>query len=377
MPCAIKQLQVRNYHGIIETGIHLPLDARWIFLSGENAFGKTAVLRTLTIGLFGPRDKEMILIDPDSKSEIALEIYNNGKILINHVGTPNVKPFSFNYFAAYGSSRLEIQSDQTKGDIIGKSTKTYSILKTDGVSLSIEREMVLWYLNGDSRYDIVKEILLKLLPHGVDIKVDKEKMEVLYIESEIKKEGGPTFEPIPFQMLAAGNKNIIAMIGDLLIRFYKEYEKDKSKDIHPFDFEGIVIIDELDLHLHPKWLQRLPTLLSGLFPKIQFIAATHSEIALLGAPRDSVFLKVTRTEKQGIQIQRLPIDIKNLLSHHILTSPIFDMEKECIQAANERLADVRTEKSYQEIREMDDVTTKLKAFENSHQDYPVDIFDKE
>jgi len=366
MPCTIKQIQVRNYHGIIETGIHLPVDARWVFLTGENAFGKTAVLRAITIGLFGSRDDDKIL-DPDGKGEFAVEIYHKGESLPNNVGKPDFKPFR--YFAAYGSSRLEIQSDQTKGEITGKSSKTYSMSNTDGVALNIERELVFWFLKKDPRFETVKTILLALLPNCADIKVDEKKNEILYTEKEKDEEGGGSFEPSTFQNLAAGNKSIIALVGDLLIRFYKEYESDGKKDIHPVDFEGIVLIDELDLHLHPKWLRRLPTLLSEQFPKIQFIAATHSEIPILGAPRDSVFLKVTRTVQKGIRIERLPIDIKNFLSHHILTSPIFDLE-ECIQEVNECLSDVRTENSYREIREMDATTQKLKDFENSDRDYP-------
>jgi hypothetical protein len=373
MHCAIKQIQVRNYHGIIETGVHLPVDARWIFLTGENSYGKTAILRALTIGLFGSRDQDTILFDADSKSEIAVEIYQNGKNLINIVGDVNFK--TFGYFASYGSSRLVIQSDRTTGEITGRSTKTYSMFNADGVSLNIERELVLWYLDKDPRYDIVRDILLKLLPHSADIIVDRKNKEVLYTEKENIEDGGSTFDPIPFHKLAAGNKSIIAMIGDLSIRFYKEYEKDGLKDTHPIDFEGIVIIDELDLHLHPKWLRRLPAILSRLFPKIQFIAATHSEIPLLGAPKDSVFLKVTRTQKEGIRIERVDVDFKNLLPHHLLTSPIFGLDEEIIPEANERLSDMKTLDNYYESLETDEMMDKLRKFEESYQDFPDDSDD--
>jgi KaiC/GvpD/RAD55 family RecA-like ATPase len=379
MPCAVKQIQVRNYHGIIDTGIHLPIDARWIFLTGENAFGKTAVLRAITLGLHGPTDQRTILLNLEDEcdSKIGVEIYYKEDNLVNNVGCAEIKPFSFGYFAAYGSSRLEIQSDRTANEITGRSARTYSIFNTDGVALNIERELVFWYLKKDSRYETVKTILLSLLPNGADITVDTKNNEILYTEKEKDEEGGGFFEPVPFQKLAAGNKSIIALVGDMVIRFYKEYESDGKNDIDPLDFEGIVLIDELDLHLHPKWLRRLPKLLSDLFPKIQFIAATHSEIPLLGAPRDSVFLKVTRTRQEGIRIERLPIDIKNFLSHHILTSPIFDLEEECIQEGNENLADVRTENSYREIREIDALTQKLKDFEKSSRDYPGGVSGKD
>ena len=92
MPCAVKQLQVRNYHSIIETGIHLPVDARWVFLTGENDYGKTAILRALTIGLFGIRDQNTILLDPDSKSEIQWKYIPMGKCWSIKLENPTLNP---------------------------------------------------------------------------------------------------------------------------------------------------------------------------------------------------------------------------------------------------------------------------------------------
>lgn len=370
MPCALKRLRVDDFHGIVNTDIRLPVDARWIFLTGENAFGKTAILKALTIGLFGSRDEDRVLIEPGSSNRIAVELKLNGENRINNVGAYDFKPFT--RFAAYGTSRLFIQSDRTLNDMIGKSTKTYSLFNNDGVALNIERELILWYLDNDHRFETAKNILLELMPHGADIVVDRKNKDVLYIEKESGDDGNETFEPIRFDKLSAGNKSIIAIIGDLLIRFYNEYQ---SENTRPSDFEGMVIIDELDVHLHPRWLRQMPGILSRLFPKIQFIVSTHSEISLLGAPKHSVFLKVTRTREKGIQIHRLPIDIKNLLSHHILTSPIFDLEDGCVQAANGNIEDVRTESSYSQVMETDKITADLKTFDSGEQDLPDHVLD--
>ena len=59
--------------------------------------------------------------------------------------------------------------------------------------------------------------------------------------------------------------------------------------LNPFKLEaiaetcGIVLIDELDMHLHPKWQWRVIDALRGTFPKLQFIAATHSPILFASA----------------------------------------------------------------------------------------------
>jgi len=295
-----------------------------------------------------------------------VEIHKNGKTIINDVGTSKFK--SFTYFAAYGPSRLEIQSERGKNEITDKSTKSYSLFNDDGISLNIERELMLWYLDNDPKFETVKKILLQLLPHGADIIVDRKKKEVYYIE----RENGNAFDQSPFNRLAAGNKSIIAMTGDLILRFYKEYE---SVEIDPGNFEGIVIIDELDVHLHPRWLRRFPKILSDLFPKIQFIASTHSEIPILGALKQSALLNVTRTKDEGIQIHRINVDFKNLLPHHLLSSPIFGMDQGIIPEANERLSDLKTGENYYKSLETDEIMKDLHQFEESNRDYPDDLFD--
>ena len=53
--------------------------------------------------------------------------------------------------------------------------------------------------------------------------------------------------------------------------------------------EGIVLIDELDLHLHPKWQRGLARSLTATFPKMQFIVTTHSPMILPGFSADEIF----------------------------------------------------------------------------------------
>lgn len=369
LPCALKQVQVKNYYGIKETGISgIPVDTRWIFLTGDNGYGKTSLLQALSIGLFGSRDGDTILAD--EKNKIAVEFHDHGENRVNNLWHPTFKPFT--NFAAYGSSRLEMQGlrqRQSEEEIQEKSAKTYGLFNPSNILLNIEYDLLIWYLAKDPKFDDVKKTLLKLLPYIEDIKVINR--EVVYIEKEMTG-NGQTYDPLPFKKLASGYRNIIAMVGDMLIRLFKEQPKVKN----PKDLCGIVIIDELDLHLFPRWQRELPTMLSSVFPKVQFIVSTHSVIPFLGAPEKSVFLKVTRNKKQGIQIERIDINIKNLLPNSILTSPIFDLEGEEITQKNkENIADVRTEDDYKKLLENDEIEKRLQEFEDSKEEFSDDLFE--
>jgi len=53
---------------------------------------------------------------------------------------------------------------------------------------------------------------------------------------------------------------------------------------------GIVLVDELDLHLHPKWRREFVRALKRTFPRVQFVATTHSPLVLAGLDEDEVWL---------------------------------------------------------------------------------------
>ena len=143
--------------------------------------------------------------------------------------------------------------------------------------------------------------------------------EVTYIEED---NNGEEYEGLLLHQLASGYRSLIAMIGDMVLKLFRT----QPDILDPKELEGIVIIDELDLHFHPKWQKRLPQILTKHFPKIQFIASTHSPIPFLGAPKGSVFLTVNRSKEEGITVERikhLEEEIHKLTPNLLLDSPIF------------------------------------------------------
>jgi predicted ATP-binding protein involved in virulence len=81
-------------------------------------------------------------------------------------------------------------------------------------------------------------------------------------------------DPTPFNDLSDGQRGLIALISDIARRMCilnPHMGKDVLKNT-----SGVVIIDELDIHLHPAWQRNIVPALKQAFPKIQFIAASHS-----------------------------------------------------------------------------------------------------
>ena len=161
------------------------------------------------------------------------------------------------------------------------------------------------------------------------------------------------------------------MAGDMIIRL----SNTQREVVNPSDLKGIVIIDELDLHWHPKLQKQIPELFSEVFPNIQFIVSTHSPIPLLGAPKNSVILKVSRTKEEGITIQKVDIDLKTLTPNLLLTSGVFDMDDIFSSQLEDDLTEVRTEDTFEKMEENDDVDKYLKEFEKSNEQFPDELFE--
>ena len=98
---------------------------------------------------------------------------------------------------------------------------------------------------------------------------------------------------LPFKYLSDGVRNMLAMVADIAFRcamlnpHFREEAASKTK--------GVVLIDELDLHLHPAWQKRVVSNLKETFPSIQFIVTTHSPL-ILSTVQDRVIVVRTGNE---------------------------------------------------------------------------------
>ena len=81
-------------------------------------------------------------------------------------------------------------------------------------------------------------------------------------------------ERFPFALLSDGQRSMAALAADIALRCVQLNPHLAGQA--PRETEGVVLIDELDLHLHPNWQRVVVRNLTSLFPKLQFVATTHS-----------------------------------------------------------------------------------------------------
>ena len=367
LPISIENIKVTKYKELENIEIPLiPRDKQWVFITGENGAGKSSLLEAIAIGLNGNIDGNTILC----ANEFNIEIKGNHKTsrFKNSISQKNEPNLKVNEIACYGPNRFDISSSPSTS-FINQSSKTYNLFNSDGKLLNIEEEFVQWDLKLSlyfeeklrigaenslkkfkpkysvekvlydkySKYaylfQVVKDVLLgedagggKLnkgfLPDIINFDIDPDRSEgkFKYVRGDSKE------TKLSFSQLSTGNKSLMAMAGDIICRFLPYADPKSQSD--PSDFSGIVLIDEIDAHVHPKWQKEIPSLLSEAFPKIQFIVTCHSPIPLLGfedLTRVNIY-KMSKDEDHKPQINEIKVDLEKLTPNTILTSPIFDFD---------------------------------------------------
>lgn len=380
-PLSIIGFSIRTFQGIKKLSIdNIPLNTQWIFLTGENGFGKTSILKAILLGLIGTSEFKENEIDENARIELKIaqkerkvfSIIDENKIKYNILGSN----FFIEYkgsIAAYGSKRTEFIPDASKlGVSDNLFERTHQVLNTEQLLKTLEGNKEL-----EGFKAIIIEAFLKLIPRLSKIEFtpneSRTSKEILYFE---KDEFDNELPPVTFDQLAMGMRSIIGLVGDIVQRLsenrgfrLKKYKKSRFNTFRRFstlsDLSGVVIIDEFDNHLHPAWQRMLVKKLTELFPKVQFIVATHSPIALLGAPpKKTVILKVNRTQKEGITVQRLEKiekELPNLLPNVLLTSPVFGLSS-IKSEYNESIDDLNVDDNYKDQERYDRLDKEIDAF---------------
>jgi len=260
-------------------------------------------------------------------------------------------------FAAYGPYRLDIVSERSgRQKFISKLSKKGSFESLFGTGqplLNLNKQLEYWRKGSKRERQFFEErkfyivtVLTQIITNLIDVQFRSENYR-RYTEYIFINKDSDQKQILKWDELSSGLRNMIALIGDILIRMY-----DQQRDIiDPAELRGIVLIDEIDLHLHPKAQKDIIINLTKVFPNIQFIVSTHSPIPLLGAPQGSAIFVVKMDPERGVYTERLEDlekNFKNLMPNALLTSELFDLEEITHKDANAE--DVNTSDNYEKYR---------------------------
>jgi len=320
----VERLELRDFRGVE----HLVLDladpddpAPWTMLLGENGHGKTSVLQALALLLMGREARRDLDLNPAalvrngaSEAEVVahvrgeidprrLRIERGGGMFVSGDDGPSA-------IAAYGAARIPSTSAPPFLAFGRRGTRPrVENLFDPGSGLTMAQRWLL-DLDGPS-FDYACRALRQLLMEPEETVVEREDGRVI-----LRTPDGPKH----LDQLSDGYRSMIALAADLMSFFMSLYG---SMDAA----EGLVLVDELSAHLHPRWQMRIVAAFREAFPRLQFVATTHDPLCLRGlsSGREVVVMRRTSAGRVfALPPEEVP-SIKGLRVDELLTSEAFGL----------------------------------------------------
>lgn len=313
----IEYFEIQNFKGIEYINIDFRSikgeNAPWMMILGENGFGKTSILQAISIALMGESKREEV-----TKGYIGNFVnYNEGTatIRIGLSGTKEPIELIFNkqgdylgskkykkplvLILAYGATRLlPINSNEYFGE---KWARVENLFNPFIPMVDVRN-----YLNtlSNSEFEIVVAAIEELFFENVQISRNNNEIYFQF-----------TNEILTIDNLSDGYKTTIALATDIMMVMKNRWRN--------YNAEGIVLIDELDAHLHPRWNIEIVSRLRKAFPKIQFITTTHNPLTLRGLKENEVCV-LKKIDNKTVIMQDLPVQ-KEMKIEEMLTSNYFGL----------------------------------------------------
>lgn len=339
----LRRLHVENVRSIETIDVDFSQSdswRRWTVLLGENGTGKSTLLRCLALGMAGSDSLPELFRDPagwvrngQTASSIEIEfttgkgelrrsrlawtktdsiskvLRNNEKSLAD-VDEALARTDRNHFLAAYGSSRRLPAKDSPN---LSRS-EVYSTPQAQAVATLFSRDaglrpvdawaMDLEYRRGVGGLDMIRSSFNALLPNVSFSRIDRERREMIFNTPD---------GPVALENLSDGYQNMAGWIGDLLFRLTETFPNYDN----PLDVGGIVLVDEVDLHLHPVWQRQLLKFLSDRLANFQFVVTTHSPFTAHQSPPGALHV-IERTEGSKAEVRQYQGDPRLLRIEQIL-----------------------------------------------------------
>jgi len=334
----IRLVDVRCFPG--ETVIDVPRPSEgkpsWTLILGDNGTGKTSLLRSIA----------MCLCDETGASGLLTELSGpfihhgcNQAVIELHLQSDEGTEYTITTVLSKTDSGTEEVKQRTKPSNSFPRTKLFACgygaaFGTIG-SEAYEKyrliDAVYTLFNYAARLQNPENALFRISHAGIPLDGLLERINRVLmlptgstrLDSSGLSVNGPWGDFVPVGALGDGYAAVIAWICDLL-----GWSLLATRNAFDTSIRGIVLLDEIEQHLHPSWQQRIVGLLADDFPGVQFLATTHAPLAAIGSavlPRDCCKLVLLQHGWDGVTIRSGLEPPRGSRADQVLTSYLFGL----------------------------------------------------
>lgn len=346
-----RRLRLRNIRSIRELDISFQTGSGgrpWTYVLGENGTGKSSVLRAIGLAMAGGDATAELVGDPDdwirlgtTEAAIAVDFataddkprhaeltFRRGQKLIDfldanrealgQIDAPVAKSERNYFVVGYGVSR-RAPGQTFSGPHAPSPFRTVraqslaTLFWPDASLVSLEQwAMDQEYRRGSKGLDAVRTAFGTLLPDVEFGGIDRERRRLMFRTRD---------GDLPLAALSDGYQAMASWCGDMLFRITESFHDRRD----PLKARGLLLIDELDLHLHPVWQRHLVAFLKKTLPNMQVVATTHSPLTVHQAGEGELYV-LRRQGDDGARCIPYEGAPNRLLLHQLLQSPIFGLD---------------------------------------------------
>ncbi|HYT88019.1 MAG TPA: AAA family ATPase [Gemmataceae bacterium] len=374
----LHQAIIRNIRSIKEFELKFEQDefAGWHVLLGDNGAGKSTLVRSIALALAGPAEAAALRQDwsdwlrkGETEGSIFLQIdhdpmldkvsspgkpvkkwYVEAALKFHPVEAPNGPPVAMSaanttpdpwryiwgqaagwFCASYGPFRRFSGGDKTYEKLFYSNPRLAPHLTAFGEDVALTEALAwlqtLYVKDLEDQHNHLKDqpsgqILAalktfinrgKLLPHGTEL-VEVTSAGVLFRDG--------TGATVLVDQLSDGYRSVLSMTFELVRQMVRTYGQEHvfrqiRRGEMEIDLPGVVLIDEVDAHLHPPWQRRIGGWFCKYFPKLQFLVTTHSPLVCQAAEKGSVWrLPTPGNDSSGGRVQG--DELKRLIYGNVL-----------------------------------------------------------
>jgi energy-coupling factor transporter ATP-binding protein EcfA2 len=342
----IDRVTLKNIRGFEELDFSLKRPdgtyAGWTVFTGDNGSGKSTLLKAIAVALVGVETSRSLqpsfrgwLRDGQHEGSIELQVVRDAKDdSLSKGGAPPLGAFTATVAIENGGKEPQLSAPSPKGKrVVHSATRTIwasdksgwfacgygPFRRVFGASPEATRQMVApnterfvtmfqeaaslaevdqWLRNlshkaleGKPSERDQLELLLKILRNDLmpnDITVDRMDSDGLWLRDRNGLQ-------LAWGEMSDGYRSALALLADIVRHLIGTFGVDglatQEEDGHiVIAKSGVVLIDEIDAHLHPEWQQKIGFWLKSRFPKIQFLVTTHSPIICQAADPNGLFV---------------------------------------------------------------------------------------